>query len=252
MAYGSGTTRNYLREYEVGTYRDLQARSVRGDGLDIHHIVQKQIGLDMIPNYSEANGICVALRAGEHRKIPTLRSNEIAQKYHNKNARQILADDVWRNRQSGVIPTSVLLQAIRFHIQLYPQVYEKPGGGNGMRLDARPLLTTLEQAAVSEQQQAAAQQVAQLEQRLHLKAQACLTNGNRLYRLPSNVRQLLQNNGASSSSSSSDSRGDSIVGTYIIHEEYDSGLSRMLTLKVRIEYVECYSEIVFTKREQKG
>ena len=155
---------------------------------------------------------------------------------------RILADDIWRNRQSGVVPNFALLEALRLHVRLFPQVYAKTGGGTGAQLlDARPILAVIEQAAgdVEAQEQEAARRAAELEQRLQAKAQQCLTTGNLIRRLPGNIQQLLQNNGRTSSSDASKSSGgrDMIPGTYVIHEEYDSDLGRSLTLTVRIEYV---------------
>ncbi|CAF5002963.1 unnamed protein product, partial [Rotaria socialis] len=145
-------------------------------------------------------------------------------------------------RKSGVIPSSVVLQALRAHLELYPHVYEKPGGSDGVRIDARSVLTSLQQAATNEITQEAARQaskrVAEYKKILHDKAQACLSTGNRLSRLPANVQQLLRNNGkANSSTNSSESSYDSMLGTYIIHQEYDPVLGCNLTLTVRIEYV---------------
>ncbi|CAF1404469.1 unnamed protein product [Rotaria magnacalcarata] len=131
MAHNRDVNRNRLREFEVGTYRELLARSIRGDDLDIHHVLQKQIGLDLIP-------------------------------------------------------------ALRVHLELYAHVYEKPGGSNGVIVDARSVLTSLQQAATNEITQEAARQaskrVAEYQQKLHDKAQACHSTGNRLSRLPANVQ----------------------------------------------------------------
>ncbi|CAF1515996.1 unnamed protein product [Rotaria sordida] len=103
----------------------MKARSRSGDGLDIHHLIQKQIGNTCIPGYSLNNGICIAFRASDHRQIPTLRSDEITSRYVEKHSRQILADNILRDRSVNVIPVRVLLEALHLHVHHYPNVCER-------------------------------------------------------------------------------------------------------------------------------
>jgi len=66
---------NPVQQYEVGIYKDLQARSVSGDGLDIHHVPQKWPAGQVIDDYDWINAPSIALPEGEHSAIPTLRGN---------------------------------------------------------------------------------------------------------------------------------------------------------------------------------
>lgn len=227
-----------MKEFEVGTYRELHARSLPRDGLDIHHLIPQCFPEGIIPGYSAAEGICIALRASEHRKIRNLRSDEIEELYRNKSPRQILAGFIWRNRQAGVIPPSVFLKAIKLYLEHYPYVFEKPGKADSKLIDAHPILPQIEENLANEREKIAAQETAKKitehDKNLRAKAYTCVNNGNRLYSVPDNVRQLLQNNGSTPSTTSS---SNIVPGTYIIHEEYDPLLRRNLTLKARIEYV---------------
>ena len=62
-----------VQPYEVGTYSELKARSVVGDGLDIHHLPQANPAEQVIEGYSAADGPAIALPAAEHGTIPTIR-----------------------------------------------------------------------------------------------------------------------------------------------------------------------------------
>ncbi|MGQ7249535.1 RHS repeat-associated core domain-containing protein [Halomonas sp. V046] len=59
--------------YEVGTFDDLRNRSQVGDGLDIHHAVQKHPAGQVVPGYDQKTAPSMAVPSAEHRSIPTLR-----------------------------------------------------------------------------------------------------------------------------------------------------------------------------------
>ncbi|VEH89196.1 polymorphic toxin-type HINT domain-containing protein [Propionibacterium australiense] len=60
-----------VEPYEVGTYDDLKARSVTGDGLDIHHVPQAHAAEQVIDGYDRKTGTAIALPRKEHAAIPT-------------------------------------------------------------------------------------------------------------------------------------------------------------------------------------
>ncbi len=60
-----------VERYEVGTYDDLKARSVTGDGLDIHHVPQAHAAEQVIDGYDRKTGTAIALPREEHAVIPT-------------------------------------------------------------------------------------------------------------------------------------------------------------------------------------
>ena len=209
-----------VEEFEIGTYRELKARSRPGDGLDIHHLIQKQIGLMYIPGYSAEYGICIAIEANQHRKIPTLTSNEINQRYYGQHPRHILADNILRDRSAGVFPVSVLIEALRLHVCHYPNVYERPGDSQtqvNSQLDS--VIVKLDNQMTDESE-------------LEARGRWALTKGNRLNQLPQDVQKYLRNGGKSSEYTSTTADDDS-DGTdsrsHVIHEAYDHTLGRNLT-----------------------
>ncbi|CAM3115848.1 hypothetical protein [Propionibacterium acidifaciens] len=64
-----------VEPYEVGTYNDLKARSVTGDGLDIHHVPQAHAAEQVIDGYDRKTGTAIALPKKKHMIIPTKRGN---------------------------------------------------------------------------------------------------------------------------------------------------------------------------------
>jgi hypothetical protein len=59
-----------VRAYEVGSVRDLRARSEVGDGLDIHHVLQKSQAKGKINNYDPDAATGMAVPEAEHDNIP--------------------------------------------------------------------------------------------------------------------------------------------------------------------------------------
>lgn len=222
--------RGAVEEYEIGTYRELKARSRPNDGLDIHHLIQEKIGLMCIPGYSPQNGICVALRATEHRKIPTLDANAIKQKYTGQHPRYILADNILRDHSARVMPVRVLIEALRQHVRHFSDVYALPNGSQ-TKVDSRldTLIVMLEKQPTDQKE-------------LQLKAQWALTKGNQLSRVPTYIRKCLrdyhENNGTRSEyMTTSDDHDERDVSSYVIHKEYDRTLGRTLTCSARREFV---------------
>ena len=121
-------------EFEVGTYSDLQKRSVVGDGYDIHHNIQIATDKNFVPGYDENNGVYMVLRKSYHQHIRNLNRTQMEERDNGKTARQILTNDIWRNRKilsrmpdkDKVAFNQALRQAIELHYMSYPNVYEKP------------------------------------------------------------------------------------------------------------------------------
>ncbi len=80
---------NKVSAYDVGTYDDLVAGSARGDGLDIHHVMQDHAAQQLIPGATRGSGPAIALPQAEHRLIPNLKG-EVS-----LTPRQVLALDAW-------------------------------------------------------------------------------------------------------------------------------------------------------------
>jgi RHS repeat-associated protein len=62
-----------VQPYETGPANDLRARSVPGDGLDIHHVPQAGQAEQLFPGYDRRTGPAMAVPDGEHGDIPTLK-----------------------------------------------------------------------------------------------------------------------------------------------------------------------------------
>lgn len=109
-----------VEKYEVGTFDDLTKRSAVGDGLDIHHVSQKQPASQLIDGYDKSKAPSIALPSGEHKQIPTIRGSNTA-----GSPRQQLAKDVWDLRQNTNAPNSSLQQLIDLSRQLFPNAFKK-------------------------------------------------------------------------------------------------------------------------------
>lgn len=67
-----------VEKYEVGLFNDLKNRSEVGDGLDVHHVSQKQPAGQVIEGYDPNTAPAIALPSGEHKQIPTLKGTQTA------------------------------------------------------------------------------------------------------------------------------------------------------------------------------
>lgn len=233
------TTKGSLKEYEIGTYCELKARSVTDDGLCIHHLVQDQIGEMYIPNYSPNTGICIALRAEDHQKIPALCSDEITTRYAGNHPRDILADNILRDDSANVIPVRVLLEALRLHVRHFPTIYERPGDAHAqVAVQLEPLIIFLENTEAEHKE-------------LETRGRRVLIKGNRISQLPKNVRKYIRHAGKSLAFKAAGDQNDVedfISHSYVIHEEYDERLGRNTTCSIRIEFVR---EEICTKKRRK-
>lgn len=107
-----------LTAYEVGTYDALRARSVVGDGLELHHAGQAHAMEQVVSGYSRAKGPAIVLPRLEHLKIPNLRGAI------DLIPRQVLARDIWNLRRLTNAPSCRLRELVELNKQLYPEAFK--------------------------------------------------------------------------------------------------------------------------------
>lgn len=106
-------------KYEVGAYDTLKSKSLAGDGLDIHHAMQKNPAGQVVGGYNPATGPSIAVPRGEHSRIPTLKGE------YGGSARDLLAKDIRDLRNNTNAPTSSLRDLIDLNKQTYPGAFGK-------------------------------------------------------------------------------------------------------------------------------
>ena len=97
----------------------LQARSIVGDDLALHHAGQAHAMEQIVPGYSRTTGPSIALPTAEHRLIPNL------QGIVNLTPRQLLARDIVNLRQYTNAPNSALMQLIQLNKDMYPEAFAR-------------------------------------------------------------------------------------------------------------------------------
>ena len=97
----------------------LKGRSIVGDGLDIHHAMQKNPAGQVVPNYNPLSAPSIALPRAEHAMIPTLRGP------YTGSARSLLAKDIMDMRNYTNVPNSSLIELIKLNKQMYPAAFIK-------------------------------------------------------------------------------------------------------------------------------
>jgi hypothetical protein len=111
--------RGPVRAFEVGTADDLLVRSVRGDGLDVHHVAQAHPLEQIIPGYNRATAPAITVPRAQHSTIPTVRGP------YTGTARDQLAKDIWDLRNYTDAPNPSLQELINMNKQMYPGAYTK-------------------------------------------------------------------------------------------------------------------------------
>lgn len=106
-------------KYEVGTFKDLKAGSVVGDGLDIHHAVQKSPASQVISGYDALKAPAIAIPQAEHRLIPTISGQ------FGGTARDLLSKDIRDLRNYTNAPNSSLRQLIDLNKEINPSAFVK-------------------------------------------------------------------------------------------------------------------------------
>jgi len=97
----------------------FKARSVVGDGLDLHHAGQAHAMEQIVPGYSRAIGPSIALPRAEHALIPNLRGAvELT-------PRQLLARDIVNLRNLTGAPNSALIELVELNKEMYPEAFAR-------------------------------------------------------------------------------------------------------------------------------
>ncbi|WP_279573801.1 RHS repeat domain-containing protein [Volucribacter amazonae] len=117
--FGLAGCKNPVQKYEVGTYNDLKKRSVSGDQLDIHHVVQAHPGNQVIPNYNRNTAPAIAIPRKEHREIPTIKGK------YSGSPRELLAKDIKDLRKYTKAPNSKIKELINLNKKMYPHSFKK-------------------------------------------------------------------------------------------------------------------------------
>ena len=99
--------------YEVGTFGALKGRSVPGDGLDIHHAMQKHPAGQVVKGYDPMTGPSMAVPRNEHARLSTLKGD------YTGTARDLLARDIRDLRNNTSAPNSSLGQLIELNKEMY-------------------------------------------------------------------------------------------------------------------------------------
>jgi hypothetical protein len=115
----AGTVLDALGPYEVGLFNELTARSVVGDALDIHHVVQGKPASQIIDGYIYGKAPSIALPSAEHRLIPNLTGE------FSGTARDLLARDIVNLRNFTNAPNSALQDLIELNKTTYPNAFAK-------------------------------------------------------------------------------------------------------------------------------
>ena len=108
-----------VEKYEVGTYDALKGKSLKGDGLDIHHAMQQKPASQVVEGYNPATGPSIALPRGEHSRLPTLKGE------YEGSARDLLAKDVRDLRNMTNAPNSAIRDLVELNKQMYPSTFKK-------------------------------------------------------------------------------------------------------------------------------
>jgi RHS repeat-associated protein len=95
-----------LQAFEVGRADELLARSVRGDGLDVHHAGQARPLEQIVPGYKRATAPAIAVPRQQHALVPTVRGS------YSGSARSQLAKDIRDLRNFTEAPNQSLQELI--------------------------------------------------------------------------------------------------------------------------------------------
>ena len=97
----------------------MKGRSVAGDGLDIHHAMQKQPAGQFVKGYDPLTAPSISVPRAEHIQIPNLRGD------YTGTARELLARDIRNLRNYTNAPNGSLRELIDLNKQTYPGAFGK-------------------------------------------------------------------------------------------------------------------------------
>ena len=112
-----------VQQYEVGIFKDLNARSVPGDDLAIHHVPQKWPAGQVIDDYDWINAPSIALPTGEHRPIPNERGN------YTGTPQELIEQDIENLRLYTNAPPEAIQSLIDLINSMYPGILPEEGEG---------------------------------------------------------------------------------------------------------------------------
>ena len=118
-----GVDKAGVQPYEVGTFNELQKKSLSYDNLDLHHAAQKHPAAQIIEGYNKRTAPAIAIPKEMHELIPTSKGT------FNSTARDLLAKDIQDLRNYTNAPNSSLRELINLNKQLYPKAFKKVNGG---------------------------------------------------------------------------------------------------------------------------
>src|SRR5690606_26853141 len=107
------------KRYDVGMFSDLSKRSAPGDGLQIHHAVQKHPAGQVIKGYDPNTGPSIALPNAEHARIKNLRGT------YSGSARDLMAPDLRNLRNAPSAPNAALQVLARTNKEKSPDAFKK-------------------------------------------------------------------------------------------------------------------------------
>lgn len=109
------------KPFMVGSYRELTMLA-KGSGLEAHHVGQKALMKNFIPDYNFMTAPAILVPKLGH----TLGSGVLSRSTRGFiNARQVVARDVLELRRVYSIPNSQLLNLIQMNKQMYPKAFMK-------------------------------------------------------------------------------------------------------------------------------
>jgi RHS repeat-associated protein len=108
-----------VKPYEVGTADALSSRSVKGDGLDVHHAGQAHPMEQLVPGYSRETGPAITVPRDEHVRIPTVRGPVTG------TPRGQLAKDIRDLRNNTNAPNTKLQELIDLNKSTYSNSFAK-------------------------------------------------------------------------------------------------------------------------------
>ena len=92
-----------------------KGRSLAGDGLDIHHAMQKQPAGQVVKGYDLQTAPAIALPRGEHTQIPNLRGG------YSGSPRDLLGRYIRNLRNFTDAPNGSLQELIQLNKRMFPE-----------------------------------------------------------------------------------------------------------------------------------
>ncbi len=111
------STTSAVSLYEVGPANALRARSIVGDRLEVHHVMQAHPAQQIIANYDRITAPAIAISRRDHQMIPNLSGQ------FSGSARDVLARDIRNLRTFTSAPNTALQELIQLNKTQYPGAF---------------------------------------------------------------------------------------------------------------------------------